>query len=70
MTLAQKYIKPHSVTWWGSVVPLALGLFLAFEPVHGLAEWVEVVNRATGNLTPAMLINAGLVGIGMRGAVE
>lgn len=68
-SVRQKYIKPRSVTWWASVTPLALGLFLAFEPMHGLVQWVEVINRATGGISAAMLINAGLVGIGLRGAI-
>lgn len=69
-SVAQKYIKVRSLTWWASVTPLGLGLFLAFEPMHGLTQWVEVINTATGGIHPAVLINAGLAGIGMRGAVE
>lgn len=66
---AQKYIKPHSVTWWASVTPLACGVFMAFEPVHQLAEWTEAVRKMAGDAPPAVLINAGLAGIGIRGAM-
>jgi hypothetical protein len=65
----RKYIKPRSLTWWSAVVPLACGLFMAFEPVHGLADLTEAIRNATG-LTAPVLINLGLAGIGLRGAVE
>jgi len=64
-----RYFKPKSVTWWGSVVPLACGLFMALTPVHGLADWTQAMAAAFGGATPAVLINAGLVGIGLRGAL-
>lgn len=63
-----KYWKPTSVTWWASVVPLLCGLFIAFEPVHGLAEITESIRLATG-LSAPVLINMGLAGIGLRGAI-
>jgi len=64
-----EYIKLKSLTWWMSFTPLALGLFLAFQNMHGLAEWVAVVNSLTGNVQPFILINGGLAGIGLRKAV-
>lgn len=64
-----RYFKPNSVTWWASVTPLLIGLFLAFEPVHQLTQWVEIINTMIGHAQPAVLINAGLFGIGLRGAV-
>lgn len=64
-----KYIKPQSLTWWGALVPLLAGAFLALEPLHQLAEWVQVINSMTGYVEPAVLINAGVVAIGMRGAI-
>ena len=66
--MISKYIKPLSLTWWASVVPLALGVFMAFEPVHGMSAMVESIRTATG-LNAPVLINAGLAGIGIRGAV-
>lgn len=65
-----KYLKVKSVTWWASVVPLAAGVFLALEPVHGLTAWAAAVSSATGEVPPAALINAGLFGIGLRGAIK
>ena len=66
--MSAKYFKPKSLTWWASVVPLGLGSFMAAEPIHGLIEYVDTVANATG-MTAPMLINAGLMGIGIRGAV-
>lgn len=63
------YIKLKSLTWWASFAPLVLGLFLAFEPVHGLVDQVQIINAITGDLSPAVLINVGLAGIGIRRAV-
>ena len=64
-----KYIKPKSLTFWASMVSLSLGVFLAFAPIHGLADWVDAVNNLTGNVGSYALIQAGLVGIGLRGAL-
>ena len=63
-----KYFKPKSLTWWASVTPLVCGVFMATEPLHGLAEVVASLKNATG-LTAPVLINMGLAGIGLRGAV-
>ena len=65
----QKYIKPTSLTWWSAVVPLLCGLFMAFEPVHGLTDLAEAIKNATGMSAP-VLINIGLAGIGLRGAIK
>lgn len=70
MTLLRKYVKPTSLTWLASAVPLLAGLFLAFEPVHHLADWSKAVSLTFGATSPYLLINAGLVGIGLRGAVR
>ena len=67
--MTQKYFKPTSLTWWASVVPLIAGLFLATESIHGLSSLVEAVNEMTGYTSAAVLINAGLAGIGIRGAL-
>ena len=63
-----KYFKPKSLTWWASVTPLVCGVFMATEPLHGLVEVVASLKNATG-LTAPVLINMGLAGIGLRGAV-
>lgn len=65
----QKYIKPTSLTWWSAVVPLLCGLFMAFEPVHGLTDLATAIKNATGMSAP-VLINIGLAGIGLRGAIK
>lgn len=64
-----KYWKPTSVTWWASVTPLCAGLFLATEPLHGLAAAAQSIEAMVGGTSPALLINAGLAGIGIRGAM-
>ncbi len=64
-----KYIKLNSLTWWASVTPLLAGLFVATEPLHGFAAIASSITTGTG-MTAPMLINLGLVGIGMRGAID
>jgi len=64
-----KYFKPGSLTWWASVSPLLMGLFMASEPLHGMAAAVLSIQNATGMSAP-VLINAGLMGIGIRGAIK
>lgn len=63
-----KYFKPKSVTWWSGFVPLTSGMFVAFEPVHQLAEYATAVSAMYGDVSPAIPINAGLAMIGLRGA--
>lgn len=67
MTTERKYFKPKSTAWWAGLVPLALGVFIAAEPVHGLTTWVNVINNMTGGMSPYILINAGVGFIGLRG---
>ncbi len=67
--MMQKYFKPRSVTWWCAVIPLIAGVVVATEPLHGLTGVVQVINNVTGGVAPAVLINAGLGGIGLRGAM-
>ena len=64
-----KYFKPKSLTWWSAVTPLAIGTFMATEPLHGLSDIVLSLKTATG-LSAPILINAGLAGIGFRGALD
>ena len=45
------------------------GLFVSTESIHGLADIVAAINAATGDISAAALINAGLLGIGIRGAL-
>jgi len=66
-----KYIKPKSLTWWGAVVPLAAGLVLA---VTSAVPGMEALNALVSGFFPGSsaieLINLGLVGIGLRGAIK
>jgi len=64
-----RYVKLTSVSWWGSMVPICLGVFQAALPLHGLDVEAQVIRSMTGGASPYILINAGLVGIGMRGAL-
>lgn len=64
-----KYVKPTSLSWWASFVPLVAGLVLAAEPLHGWIGITETIDRASGGMTAAMLINVGALGIGLRGAL-
>ncbi len=66
---AWKYIKPDSLSWWASIAPLIAGLVLASEPLHNLSEVAQTLRNMTGDTPPALLINAGLAGIGIRGAL-
>ena len=70
MSRLRKYIKPTSLTWLASALPVTAGLFIAFEPVHGLTDWSRAIGHVFGDSSPYLLINAGLVGIGLRGAVK
>jgi hypothetical protein len=65
-----KYFKPKSLTWWSSCVPLIAGAVVAFEPIHGLSAITDTINNVTGFVSPAVMINAGLIGIGVRGAMN
>lgn len=65
-----KYFKPGSLTWWASVTPLLAGIVLALSAaIPALAPVVAVINAASGGLPAPVLINMGLIGIGLRGAV-
>lgn len=65
-----KYLKPKSLTWWAGFVPLLAGLVVALSDVLPvLAPVRAVIDAMTGNAEPAVLVNAGLVAIGLRGAV-
>lgn len=64
----RKYFKPRSLTWWSGFAPISAGAFVAFEPVHQLAEWTAAVSAMYGDVSPAVPINAGLALIGLRGA--
>jgi hypothetical protein len=66
-----KYVKPKSITWWASVFPLLAGLVLAVtSAVPGLEGVGALINGFFPEMGAVALINLGLVGIGLRGAVK
>ena len=66
-----KYFKPKSVTWWASVAPLIAGVVLALSAAFpAMAPVAAIINAASGDLPAPVLINMGLIGIGLRGAVQ
>lgn len=68
-----RYIKPKSVSWWASLVPLLAGIVLAigeaFPEVMVLSRAVIFINAISGGITPFVMVNIGVAGIGFRGAV-
>lgn len=68
--IRRKYLKPKSLTWWASFIPLLAGLFLAIAPIWpSTAALVTALADLTGNVSAVILINAGIAGIGLRGAM-
>lgn len=68
--MASKYFKPASLTWWTSVAPLLAGTVLALsDALPSLAGLATIINAASGDLPAPVLINMGLIGIGLRGAI-
>lgn len=66
-----RYVKPNSLSWWASATPLFAGLILALSAaVPALAPVAAVIDAASGGLPSPVLINLGLVGIGLRGAIK
>lgn len=68
--MESKYFKPRSLSWWASVTPLLAGMILALSAAFPALEGVAtVISEASGGLPAPVLINMGLVGIGLRGAM-
>jgi len=68
-TLIQKYFKPKSLTWWASVILLAAGVVLALSAnIPTLAPVADLILAFYPGASAGMLINLGLMGIGLRGA--
>jgi hypothetical protein len=65
-----KYFKPKSLTWWSSFVPLIAGVLVASEALHGWSAVTSTIDAVTGGISPSLMINAGLIGIGVRGAMK
>lgn len=66
-----KYVKPKSLAWWASVMPLVGGLIIAFSKVFAELEPIAtIVHELSGDMTAAQLVQLGLLGIGLRGAIS
>lgn len=66
----RKYFRPKSVTWWASVTPFVLGLLLAFATAFGWTPVVTLIGIFAPGMGPGVLMNLGLIGIGLRGAIK
>jgi hypothetical protein len=66
----KKYFKPKSVAWWASVTPLLVGFLLAVAQSFGWTPVVEFIGVFFPGMSPAVLVNLGLIGIGLRGAIK
>jgi len=68
--MRSKYIRPGSLTWWVSVAPFIGGVIKAASiNAPELAPVVAVIDELSGGASAAVMINAGLFGIGLRGAM-
>lgn len=68
--MQSKYIKPNSVAWWASVAPLLAGIVLALSAAFpALLPLAAIIDAASGGMSAPVLINAGVMGIGLRGAM-
>lgn len=66
-----KYVKPKSVTWWASAFPLFAGIALAFtSAIPGMEGIAGIIGGFFPGMSAVTLINMGLIGIGLRGAVK
>lgn len=73
--MASKYIQPKSLAWWASFIPLVGGVVLAlsnaFPENDILTRGAMIVQELAGQgRTAADLIQLGLLGIGLRGAIS
>lgn len=65
-----KYFQPRSLTWWASFVPLIGGIVVAMDDVFPtLMPFSKVILELAGDMTAAQLVQLGLLGIGIRGAI-
>lgn len=65
-----KYYRPKSVAWWASVTPLILGVILAVAQAFGWTPVIHIIDTFAPGMGPAVLVNLGLFGIGLRGAIK
>ena len=66
-----RYFKPYSLTWWASAAPLFGGVTIALAAAFpGLQPVAAVIDAMSGDMPAPVLINMGLIGIGLRGAMQ
>ncbi len=69
--MRRRYFKPHSLTWWASAAPLFAGAIKAASvAAPELQTITAVIDAASGDMPAPVLINMGLIGIGLRGAIK
>lgn len=71
MNINMKYFKPKSLTWWMALIPTISGaLQLSGFDIPYVSEHVRPLINAYYDVSPAVLLNTGLFGIGLRGALK
>lgn len=71
MAWKRKYFRPSSLSWWVSVAPLLGGVVKsASVAAPELAPAVAIIDEMSGHATAAQMIQLGLLGIGLRGALQ
>lgn len=69
--MRRKYFRPNSLTWWASATPLFAGMIKAASVARPELQTITaVIDAASGDMPAPILINMGLIGIGLRGAVD
>lgn len=66
----KKYVRPKSLTWWVSVFPIFLGLLLAVAQAFAWTPVIALIAGFAPGMGPGTLVNLGLFGIGLRGAIK
>lgn len=65
-----KYLQTKSLTWWVSFIPLIAGAILYLSAVFpGMQGVIDAIHVIYPNADAGVLINLGLAGIGIRGAI-
>lgn len=69
--MIEKYFKPRSLTWWAAVIPLLVGMLqIAVPDYQPVTPIMDLVKAFYNDANPTTLINIGLAGIGLRGALR
>ena len=67
-----RYFRPKSLTWWSSMIAIALGAlgFVCSTCDLGELSKLIVMLNGGGDNSPASLVMLGLVGIGLHDKFE